>query len=140
MPTCCSISTASDIGLMRADARGPSGILIASTPASFSCRARSTVFSGSQPFGGVSSALTTNRFWAIFWANFDFASMGTALISGSSLSAVLAWAGAVTILRWGGSRALTALRTHRMCSGVVPQQPPMKRTPTWMNRFAYSPK
>jgi len=39
-----------------------------------------------------------------------------------------------------GNRARMAERMDLMCSGVVPQQPPITCAPVWMKRLAYSAK
>ena len=53
---------------MRDWARGPSGTLTASTPASFKLRTPSIIFDGSQPLGGTISTLVTNWLSAILAA------------------------------------------------------------------------
>src|SRR5438105_4858184 len=52
--------------LMRAEARGLSGILTASTPTDFKKRAPSISFETSVPFGGTTSTMVTNSPRAIF--------------------------------------------------------------------------
>ena len=66
------------IGEMRALARGPSGMLIASTPASAHFRALSSSAVMSLDFGGRSSTDVTFSPAHIFAARRDFRSVGTA--------------------------------------------------------------
>src|SRR6476619_5356954 len=59
-PTSFCNSTHSDCALMRAEARGPSATLMASTSFSLQYCARSMMRPGSAPFGGSRSTETTN--------------------------------------------------------------------------------
>src|SRR5512138_383889 len=60
MPTCCSMSTLVSNAPIRLCARGPSGTLTASTPASLSFRTSATIRDASTPRGGTISTDVTN--------------------------------------------------------------------------------
>ena len=128
------MSTASDTALMRAAASGPSGMLIASTPRIFSARASSIVGANSCPLGGISSTMWTNVPRASAWASLDFCSRGSGGTVGSPTATGLTRAAPA---RGAADAEPTASLIWRMCSGVVPQHPPTRRTPFALNRRAY---
>src|SRR5262249_31354552 len=132
MPTCCSMISETAKAPMRDWARGPSGTLTASTPASFRLRTPSIIFDGSQPLGGTISTLVTNWLLAILAAKRERSAKG----AGSILAP---GAGPLTGARAPGRGldARAAFTIGLMCSGVVPQQPPMNFTPALINRLAY---
>ena len=115
---------------MRAEARGPSATLIASTSFSLQYCARSMMRPGSAPLGGSSSTETTN-FLPILRPSGLFSSRPMGV--GASFAIV----GGRTVTT---SRAGCSMRTERtrlrMWAGVVPQHPPTNVTPELMNRRA----
>src|SRR6185369_4626702 len=78
MPTSCCTSRDRAWLLMRAEARGLSGILIASTPTDFRKRAPSTSLRTSIPLGGTISTMVRNSPAAILAPSLDRFSSGTA--------------------------------------------------------------
>src|SRR5512134_3146764 len=123
------------MGETRALARGPSGMLIASTPASAHRRALASSDVMSLDFGGTSSTEVAFSPARSFAASRDFLSGGTAYTSAS-------WriSGFTSTWRFTPERDFTARAIVRMCAGVVPQHPPTPRTPSSMYFFAYSVK
>ena len=118
---------------IRAVARGPSAMLTISTPARSSSEIRERSDAASVPGGLVSSTETANSPAAIRWPSrlrsprgarallFSFAGAG---------AAPLALGDAVTRGLLGPAPLiLTAPSIARVCAGVVPQQPPIIRTP-----------
>jgi len=102
---------------------------------------RAVVTGGSEPgfgpFGGVISIVVTNSPLAIFFPQFE----RVAIADGSTpaCSCCLPFPSTTTNARRGES-GRTASAIILMCSGVVPQQPPMNFTPLWIRRFAYLEK
>src|SRR5215210_1170745 len=76
MPTFCSMRVETASTPMRDWARGPSGTLTASTPASFKKLTFSSIFSGSQPLGGTISTEVTNLPSDILFARRAFSGRG----------------------------------------------------------------
>src|SRR5262245_60735718 len=113
-------------------ARAPSATLTASTPASFNNRTPSSIFEGSQPFGGTISTEVTNSALQIFFAKRERSACGTTCTSGGFSSGTKTR----TVERPGDSAA-AAFAICLMCSGVVPQQPPTNFAPAWIKRLAY---
>ncbi|MNL22068.1 hypothetical protein D3C87_1433920 [compost metagenome] len=118
---------------MRLWARGPSGTLMASTPASRMRRTPSSIERGSQPLGGTISTEVTNMPRASLAPKRDRSESGTGSIRGRVPRSCTEMAGAWRL----GDRARAASAICRMWSGVVPQQPPTNFTPAWMRRLAY---
>jgi hypothetical protein len=131
IPTLACMSTHSEPALIRAEARGPSATLMASTSFSLQYWARSMMRPGSAPLGGSSSTETTNRLPIL---------RPSGLLSSRAMGAGASFsmAGGSTVTTW---RAGCSMRTERtrflMWAGVVPQHPPTKATPELMNRRAY---
>src|SRR5512139_2558878 len=123
------------IGETRALARGPSGMLIASTPAAAHWRALASSDVMSLDFGGTSSTDVTFSPARSFAARRDLFSGGTAYTSASCRMR-----GFTSTWRFTPERVFTARAIVRMWAGVVPQQPPTPRTPSSMYFFAYSVK
>src|SRR5689334_21045649 len=120
--------------LIRALARGPSGTLMQSMPASAQRRAPSISREASTPRGGRISTKATNLPSASLPPSRDFSAIGTG---------VTAWVmtfGSTTVtasfLAHGCSERVSD-RISLMCSGVVPQQPPTILTPAQSRRRAY---
>jgi hypothetical protein len=113
IPTFVCMSTHRAWALMRAEARGPSATLIASTSFSLQNWARSRICPGSAPFGGSSSTETTNCF-SSFRARADFCARST----GVGASRARVGGRTVTSARLGWS-----MRTDRtrflMCAGAA---------------------
>jgi hypothetical protein len=115
--------------LILAEARGLSGILIASTPTDFKNRALSTSLRMSVPFGGTISTMVTNSRAASFAPSRDRFSTGSA---GAACGATSAWGFAdPTFARASPTRR--AFFIIRICSGVVPQHPPINCAPAATN-------
>ena len=111
---------------MRFCARGPSGTLTASTPASLIDWTDFTIASGFGPFGGTISIVVTNSPLAILWPHRDRDSSATGSCACDFLSSV---SRSMTTNDRRGDSGLTASAIILMCSGVVPQQPPRNFTP-----------
>jgi hypothetical protein len=113
-------------------------MLITSTPRAFSRRARSTAASVWNPRGGGSSTASTKCLSDSAWARRDFRSRATGglLIALSTRVRLGALAAGAVARTTAGARPRTAVFIWRMCSGVVPQQPPTTRTLCRMNRRA----
>src|SRR5215207_8280447 len=112
---------------------GESATLIASTPAALSNRAPSIALAGFKPFGGSISTLTMN-----FLPSFCASSVGPSAAdtaeadSNPMRGTECVGPGIVTVDTSDSvvpAQVSTAARIAAMCSGVVPQQPPMIRTP-----------
>ena len=115
--------------LMRADARGLSGILTASTPTDFKNRAPSTSLRMSVPLGGTISTMVTNSLRASFEPKADRFSIGTAGVAFGAGPPVTC----AGLFFPRASPARKADFMTRMWSGVVPQHPPTTRTPAAAN-------
>ncbi len=122
-------------GEIRELARGPSGMLMALTPRSRNALLLATVALRSYPRGGTSSTVLTHWRRASRPASRDF----SARAAGSfCAAAVAAGADAVTgSLVRARLSGLTARTISRICSGVVPQQPPTADAPRSTYRLAY---
>jgi hypothetical protein len=132
-PTCCSISAEATSAFMRARASGLSLTSKASTPpASDSRRAVEISRSTLPPLGGSSSTETTNSPRRSLPASADSAASATAATGSSRSTRASALAGA--------RRSATASRTAAMCTGAVPQQPPISIAPSRTACAAYSAK
>ncbi len=121
---------------MREVERGLSGMLIASTPPAAMHRAASRILDGSQPRGGTTSTMRANPPETIFAPSADAPGRGAAGTRGRRRSA----GGAPGRARARGRTVRSASRIARMCAGVVPQHPPITRTPACAKRRAYSAK
>src|SRR5579862_5403781 len=123
MPTSCFTSRHSAWLLMRAEARGESGILTASTPTDFRNFAPSSSRLASMPRGGTISTMVTNLPLAILRPSLERSLNGG---GSTGLDSV------VLVTLYDDERAAPTRRNSFMawiCSGVVPQQPPIRRTP-----------
>ena len=126
---------------MRTEARGPSAVLITSTPAAVSIFAASTAGAGSSPSGGLTSTETTNFPAAIFCASLLRSSMGTRRERWTgSISMTRAWAVSTRFQPLPPPIIRTAPRMLWMWFGVVPQQPPTARIPAFSMRRPNTPK
>ena len=124
----------------RAVARGPSAMLTRSIPPAARRRAASSVRLGSVPAGEESSQETANSPRASLAPRRLRCDDGT---GGRATGAALAPAGAPPVTCEGIGRTpimRTAPSIRRVCSGVVPQQPPTMRTPACSARRAQTPK
>ncbi len=120
---------------MRALARGPSGMLIASIPASAHCFTLASIRERSLERGGTISTEVTFSPESILRASRDFFSVGTTWIR------TPCWViGRTSTCFFTPESDLTARLAIRMWAGVVPQQPPTPRTPISMYFLAYSVK
>ena len=114
---------------MRALARGPSGMLTTSTPWNFSSSAAARTLAASWPRGGFISTETTKRCpsterpASLAPKRRALLDRGPARPSWPVSSGSTARHGATV---WRGLSALTMAAIARMCSGVVPQQPPTR--------------
>ena len=100
---------------------------------------------GSSPIGGFTSTETTKRPRAIFAASSLRCASGGGWIDAGGTAGSATVTSTIAGLVVGGPRsraspAAPAIRAaaamRRMCSGVVPQQPPTSRTPTRIMRRA----
>jgi hypothetical protein len=135
MPTSRKIVMAAIIGEMRALARGPSGMLIASTPASANFLTLESIPERSLERGGGISTLVIFSPASILRASFDFFSGGTTWTRMPCCAI-----GRTSTCRFTPLSDLIARPATRMWDGLVPQQPPTPRTPSSMYFFAYSVK
>ncbi len=120
---------------MRAEARGPSGMLMASMPNSWSRRAFWTWVAGDTPLGETISTKVTNCPAASFAPSRDFSALGT---TEGAVGVVILSVDSARSMRREGRSACTARRMALICVGFVPQQPPTMEAPVRMNRLAYS--
>src|SRR6266849_6209146 len=123
---CCWTSVHSARLLMRAEARGLSGILMASMPAALRNLAPSTSLLKSMPLGGTISTRVTNSPVASLRPRFDRCASG----GGATVATRLR---SLTVVKLLVLPFTSAIRRPAfidlMCSGVVPQQPPIRPTP-----------
>ena len=135
MPACCWINWQVTWALMRALARGPSGTLMQSMPVLARSAARRRFPSRRpRPRGGRISTNDTNLPAASFAPSFDFSAKAT----GSSACAFTCGSSTVTASFFcSGCSDRVSERISLMCSGVVPQQPPITFTPAHSRRRAY---
>ena len=125
--------------LIRAVARGPSAMLMMSTPLATSSRTLPMTASGSVPVGEVSSTDTANSPAASRAPSRLRFAIGTTAGRGP----VAGFCGCALSSRGGASLApiiRTAPSMARTCAGVVPQQPPTRVTPDLSIRRAKTPK
>jgi hypothetical protein len=120
--------------LMRALARGPSGTLMQSIPASAQRRAPSISSLALTPRGGKISTKETNLPSANLAPSFDFCATGTAARACTFACAVSTVTARFLAAGWSDR---VSEQINLMWSGVVPQQPPMMRTPAQSSRRAY---
>src|SRR4051812_26894792 len=104
--------------LIRADARGLSGMLMASTPTDFRKVAPATSFAGLIPFGGTISTMVTNSSCASLNPMREREAS-----SGASIADCFGFDLGATVEAALASDVRSAEHIARMCSGVVPQQP-----------------
>ena len=129
-------STAIDSALMRAPVRGPSGMVTTSTPRFASRAAPSSASAGACPRGGSSSMARMNWPLTSFFASVDFSWRSIAGLAFGWLATGL-FASPPPARASPGAIDFAASAICRICSGVVPQHPPTKRTPEAMKRRAY---
>ena len=141
---------------MRAEARGPSAMLTMSTPPAASSRTCLVVAVRSMPVGAVSSTEIANSPVAIRDPRRLRPASGCTAGRAGSRSTVIEPLRVVieppcsgrAVAGSAASRRSTlpppiiriAPSIARVCSGVVPQQPPIERTPLLSNRRANTPK
>ena len=150
MPTPCSIRMAVTMALILELALGPSGMFIASIPASLILFAFSSIFSAVIPEGGTSSIVQTFSPLAILAVHLDFSAKGRrgapGGASGESSEGPRGASGRVEATANPPESRLIALYCRivwaiaLICSGPVPQQPPTKRTPSWRKYLVNSAK
>ena len=124
---------------MRAIARGPSATLTMSTPLSRSIFAPASAFDGSRPGAGLTSTETTNLPGRDLRGEVAALGERRGLEDGRRPRAV-----ATALVRATSARRSPSMRPdfaiQRMCSGVVPQQPPIIVAPIWIMRRANTSK
>ena len=121
MPTSRWMSSDSAWLLMRADARGLSGMLTASTPTDFTNRAPSISLRMSIPFGGTISTIVTNSPCS------ELRSQSRPLLERHRRDRFRSRSSALRVRRVSFRAPHPTRRADfitRMCSGVVPQHPP----------------
>ena len=129
---------------IRACARAPSAMLMTSMPPLISILAAATAFAGSSPMGGLTSTEVTNFFCASFAASRLFAEKAVGSMNGATGPGAADHPTAETSPRSslvGASTSapptiLAAAAIRFTCSGVVPQQPPTRCTPSLKRRRA----
>ena len=130
MPTSCCTSSESAWLLMRAEARGLSGILIPSTPTDFRKRAPSTSLRISVPLGGTISTMVTNSPLANLAPIRERSSSGMVGPAEGAGGVLTPWE-PEAFARAPPTRSAAFMT--RICSGVVPQHSPTIRTPAATN-------
>ena len=144
---------------MRALARGESGTLIACTPRCASSSAPANSREQSKPLGGTISTMVTNSpsamrrpncersrsglgsmAFSLSWSTAPIVALDVVLVAApgslageSSWLCFWLWTRASSSLKVWASIARSALRMERMCTGVVPQQPPTQLAPARTN-------
>ena len=124
----------------RADARAAAGRVRhehqvdACRPAS---RAAATASAVACPRGGTSSTPVTKVPAASFAPSADLSARATGVRASGVATVMARWLPCAAPRATSGASCFTASAIWRMCSGVVPQQPPTRRTPLAMKRRAY---
>src|SRR6185437_1688355 len=130
IPACCCTRVHRARLLIRAEARGLSGMLMASIPEALRNFAPSTSLRKSMPLGGTISTMATNSPDANLRPRLERCASGGGEIVDSRLRSL-------TTRKEGALPLASFMRKadfmDLVCSGVVPQQPPTSPTPELTN-------